>query len=904
MRRRTAFARITQIALGATVAYALVVGFRLGGARVSLWVDDVGLAVASAAAGAAALFLSRRRNDRTRRGWQLIAAASFLWSAGELAWSYYELIVGRDMPFPSWADAFYLGGTAVAIVAVIFLGKNGDGATGSLRRLLDGCILGASLLLVSWVTVLESVVRTSTDGRFALGVSLAYPIGDVVTLAVVLSIAGHARKRGRHAMLLLAAGMVLQAITDSVFVALAAHNSYTGGFVDTGWFLGYLLIGLAALRDVSATVEAEHPTVRARFANVMVPYGAAVASIGIRIVQEILGHNDAFLFWCGSVITVLVLGRLMLTIADNLSLARSLEHKVEQRTQELASRERLFRSLVQNSSDIVIVLNGDGVIVSVSSSVHTILGLDASTLIGEQLLELVHLDDIATAQAVLTQAKSRPRAAFSAAEFRVRSGDGRWRMLEATIANLLRDPDVAGIVLNARDVSERKALETELTRQALHDSLTGLANRALFRERINHALARRDRLEQPLAVLFLDLDGFKEVNDSFGHVVGDELLRQASKRLIESTRAGDTVARIGGDEFGILVESFDSAAVTTSLAERCIEALRRPFKVAGKEVFISVSIGIAITNAIEDTDEILRNADVAMYEVKSRGGGSFQLYDPLLHAALLERVELARDLRGAVERGELMLKFQPVYTLRDGALEGAEALVRWNHPTRGEIAPDHFIKIAEESGLIVPIGGWVLEHALLAVRRWQEMRPGLTMAVNLSARQLQERDLPGVVQRLLATTRADPSCVILEITESVLMQDTEETIERLHELKRLGINIAIDDFGTGYSSLSYLKRLPTDILKIDRSFTAGVDRGPEDSALTRAIVRLSSTFGLHTVAEGVETVEQAEALRAMGCEYGQGFLFAKPLPADDFEELVHAPAPDVAPIPSLNRPAV
>ncbi|HEV2685911.1 MAG TPA: hypothetical protein VGW79_04685, partial [Actinomycetota bacterium] len=341
MRGRTAFRHVVAVALGVTLIYAVIVGLKIGGERLSLWVDDLGLAFAAAAGGAAAMFVARRRTDRTRRGWQLIAAASLLWSAGEISWSFYELILNHDMPFPSWADAFYLAGTAAAVMAVVFLGS--DGQMGSLRRFLDGCILGGSLLLVSWVVVLQDVVKTSHDGSFALGVSLAYPIGDVITLAVVISIASHSRRRGRQAMMILAVAMMLQAVTDSLFVGLAAHNAYTGGLIDTGWFLGYLLIGVAALRDLSTRAEAEPPSERARFANIMIPYGAAVGSLGIRMMQEVLNHNGPFLFWCGGAIIVMVLGRLMLTIADNLSLARSLEHKVEKRTAELASTERLFR---------------------------------------------------------------------------------------------------------------------------------------------------------------------------------------------------------------------------------------------------------------------------------------------------------------------------------------------------------------------------------------------------------------------------------------------------------------------------------------------------------------------------------------------------------------------------------
>jgi diguanylate cyclase (GGDEF)-like protein len=439
-------------------------------------------------------------------------------------------------------------------------------------------------------------------------------------------------------------------------------------------------------------------------------------------------------------------------------------------------------------------------------------------------------------------------------------------------------------------LTDAKTLDA--VRQAFHDALTGLPNRALFLDRLEHALARARRGQTALAVLFVDLDRFKLINDTIGHAAGDELLVQAGRRLRAAVREADTPARFGGDEFAIMLEDNEGTPDATLVAQRVIDALQVPFDVGGREVFVSASVGIATSHAgHEDAAELLRNADVAMYRAKHEGSGGYHIFEPGMQVALMERLELEADLQRAVEQHEFTLVYQPIMPLDGPAMSGFEALIRWSHPTRGLVSPAEFIPLAEETGLILPIGRWVLHQACQQAAQWQleyPTDPPRTVSVNLSGRQLQQAGLVEEVAHALTASRLDPACLILEITESVLIQDTEATIAKLAELKGLGVRVAIDDFGTGYSSLSYLRQLPVDILKVDKSFIDGVQESPEASALARAIIRLGRTLSLQTVAEGIEESTQLDALRKMQCDLGQGYLFAKPLSSTELKELLSA----------------
>ena len=554
---------------------------------------------------------------------------------------------------------------------------------------------------------------------------------------------------------------------------------------------------------------------------------------------------------------------------------------------DMQRKEERFRSLVQNASDGVVVLGEDGRIRYESPAVERILGSRAGERVGQLVSTDIHPDDRASVERGLADVASMS-GSEARAEFRARHADGSWRTLEAIAKNLLDDPAVGGVVVNYRDITERKILEEQLRHQAFHDVLTGLENRFLFLDRLGHALTRAGRGGGPTAVLFLDLDDFKAVNDRLGHAEGDKLLVAVAQRLKTVTRASDTVARLGGDEFAIIVEETDQAEAEQAAA-RILTALTPPFELADRPIVVRVSIGIAMQSIDgADADELLRRADIAMYAAKAAGGHRFVAYEPHLYDATVARMELKADMRGALERGEMHIDYQPIVDLATAEILGSEALMRWKHPKHGSVPPMDFIPLAEENGLILELGRWILETACHQTRAWQAAagRAGLTISVNLSGRQILDRDLVPDVRRILAESGLAPHDLTLEMTESVLVQDVEATVSTLKALKALGVRLAIDDFGTGYSSLSYLRQFPIDILKIDRSFVSSLDGSMDSTALVRSILDLSTTLRLDTVAEGIEESEQRDVLRDLGAQQGQGYLFARPMGPMDLGELL------------------
>jgi diguanylate cyclase (GGDEF)-like protein/PAS domain S-box-containing protein len=529
----------------------------------------------------------------------------------------------------------------------------------------------------------------------------------------------------------------------------------------------------------------------------------------------------------------------------------------------------------------------------ISPSVEDVLGYPRRQWLEERGLwdRILHPDD--EERVVSNEAECARSGEKLVQEYRLRSADGRdvWIRDEMTVVfdrQTGRDPLFYGVFL---DVSDRKRMEVELERLALYDPLTGLPNRALFGDRLRQVLTRRGR-ETATAVYFLDLDRFKRINDSLGHSAGDAVLREVAERLTGVVRPEDTVARFGGDEFTVLCESVGGVLEAVAIADRLQRPLRQPLRLGGAELRLSASIGVALVEAGEGTDgqRLIEDADAAMYRAKERGGARTELFDNAMRDNAVRAMRVEQELQRALEQGELRLRYQPSVDLATGQVVGAEALVRWEHPQRGLIVPDSFLGVAEETGLIVPLGSWVVGETCRQLSEWQA-RPetaDLRVSVNLSARELTHPDVVTTVLSCVRKSGIDPRSLTIEVTESTAMADGDTGFRALRDLSAEGIKVAIDDFGTGYSSMEQLRRMPVDIVKVDRSFVSGMASDSTDREIVAAVVGMARALNLCVVAEGIETREQAEALRELGCDIGQGFLFAKAVAAEELEGLAQS----------------
>jgi diguanylate cyclase (GGDEF)-like protein len=725
----------------------------------------------------AALIVGGRRNSgRSCLPWYLFAVGQGLFVISDVLSSNYERLFGHAMTFPSIADPFHLAFYPFLVAGMLLLiHERDEGRDGN--ALIDALIVTVALATLLWVYLIAPYVDSRSGSLLSSLTSIAYPMMDILVLGVVARVAAGSHRR-EPAFVLLLSGAVVLLLSDAFHGLRLLDGGYdTGGILDTGWAIYYVLLGTSAL----------HPSMR------------QLSEPG----PEPDGH---------------------------------------------LTRARL--ALLTCASFTAPLL----IFVRVAVSDH----LDIYVLVG--------------ASAVM----------FALVLLRM-----------AGIVRRNEELAVQMVALTEETVS--KAFLAELEHQAFHDTLTGLPNRALFRNRVEHALASQRRDHLPVAVLFLDVDDFKNVNDSLGHAAGDEVLQELGRRLEDCMRPVDTAARLGGDEFAILIHDAESELQSVEIAHRVMDKIEAPIALPSRDVTLATSIGIAFSDqnmiSSRDAEELLRNADAAMYMAKENGKGHYQIFQPEMHVKALARLELKTDLQRALDCGEFTLRYQPIMDLARGDMAGMEALVRWEHPTRGTVLPLEFVGLLEDTGLIVPVGRHVLREACTWAGHMQRecpREPPLSMAVNVSAHQLQRPEFIEEVRSALRETEIVPSSLTLELTESVMMQDMELSLMRLNGLRALGVKLAIDDFGTGYSSLNYIRQFPVDILKIDRSFLS--DPNPETAELTAAIVALARIFKLKAVAEGIENPSQLELLRDMNCDFGQGFHFAKPLHGEEILRMASSQA--------------
>lgn len=821
------------------------------------------------AAAAAILGGAVRHRPRTLLPWGLVAVSLTTTGIAHLVGALLHFHGGD--PFPSVADAFHLLAALTLLAGTSMLaieGRPDDDAFGSFETAIVGIAVGLGV----WLAVVEPFLTDSEVSMAAQVWAAMVPLLGAATLAVTVRSASHTGFRTPSTSLL-ALGVAATVLADVMRSVFQLRGDVVVGTVVVAVGVAAPVLIAAAALDPSM-VGADRGASSALTLSFGRIVGLSVAALTpltilLALVVSDLGTSVTRVLAATSaiVVVVLALARMWGLIATVRSLS------------ERRGQDRLA-AMVEHSSDIVLLVDERGHMQYASPGLLATLGHRPTDWVGRPMADLVAAEDTAAAEAELRRAvELGPQGVvqFEASLVRV---DGQRRLVEATVANLLGGDAVDGVVVTLRDVTEQRDLERRLSHRAFHDELTGLANRALFLDRMDHALrvARPD--SDPVVVLFVDLDDFKAVNDRYGHGVGDRLLSTIAERIRACVGDGDTPARLGGDEFAVLLEDRGGVDRALDVAEDLLAALYQPVDIGDVELLVHGSVGVAVAAPGMSTSSLLRDADLAMYEAKRAGKGQIKIFDPAMRLIATRHLEYRSDLGAAIDEGHLRLVYQPMVDLRTGDVIGAEALVRWQHPDIGDIPPDEFIPIAERSGLIVPMGKWVLDESLRQARRWQERGPR-QVSINVSAVQLRTSGFAEQVGAALAIHALDPQRVILEITEGVLVEEIESESTTLAELRQLGVRIAIDDFGTGYCSLSYLQRFPVDIVKIARECVEELDAGPRSSTLAKTILQMTESLELPSIAEGIETRNQLAELRRLGCIIGQGFLLSAPIDGEE-----------------------
>ncbi|MGB7589001.1 MAG: EAL domain-containing protein [Solirubrobacterales bacterium] len=822
--------------------------------------------------------------------WSLLAAGTGAWAIGQIGWTVSEVGLGVTPEAPSPLDAAFLLSPLLVVCGLLAMVRTPAGGLSQIRGAVEGLLIAGGLFTFSWTLVIAPVLTTSDTSLLGQVVNLAYPLLDAMALSAVLFVALRQRQSLLPGLGLLGVGIVCIALSDSAFWYVTSLDPKYPGVspLGTGWVAGFLLIALAAHQPHGPPSWMRRLAPR-RLALTLAPVPAALgvlAMLGAWLVGHGAASTSVSLPIVGA-LAIVALALLTIVAYENDALTDDLERQVDKRTAELRTTQRYYRALVRDSSDLIMVVGLDLRIRYVSDSMVKIFGYQPEQLVGRSLDVFGPVAGETLTEALEQIGLNPDRAARVG--WVMNDADGRKRHAETTISNLLADPDVGAFVLNTRDDTDRVALSEQLRRQAFHDPLTGLPNRALLNDRAAQAFGRAARTEATVTVMAINLDAFKLVNDRFGHQAGDRLLRAVAERLQDAMRPGDTVARTGGDEFVVLIDSVAGSAEALRLAERLRAALGPVFKIDDSQHTVTASIGVTTGRSpATNFEQLLSEADVAMYTVKAAGKDAVQLFESSMHLQARKRFRLQSDLRDALDRREFWLLHQPQFNIKSEQLHGFEALIRWNHPKHGLLRPERFIPLAEETGLIVPLGRWVLREALREAATWASLdgsRP-LTISVNVSAVQLGAPSLVPDLRDALGSTSIDPAQVVLEITETSLIDSGPRVLETLNGLKDLGVRVAIDDFGTGYASLASLQNMPIDILKIDRSFVTSSTDGDRGRELLEAIVNIGRILSLVTIAEGVEHAGHLSIVKDIGCDIVQGHLLGPPLAHDEAHRLI------------------
>ncbi|MFJ6648774.1 putative bifunctional diguanylate cyclase/phosphodiesterase [Streptomyces sp. NPDC091290] len=902
-------------------AYAVGAAVGWGSERLALIMGDFGLAAAAAVAAVSCFRYARSRRIRFRPAWLLFALSSAMAALGNLVWGWYEVVLERPVPTPSYADGFFLCFAPPAIVGLLVLAKRPVTKAGWVCLGLDAWLIGGSLLTLAWSLALAQAAKSEGPSVAHTALSLAYPLLDIALVSMVLALHFRRSSTNRTAINTAIGALALTVMCDALFTSPLLHHTYQSGqLLDAGWFAGSLLLAYApwaaprrgpadAGREGGAghsRVVHEHlpgqrgaghhhhhpapqpapqpgdqpryPLTRpiAGSLAALTPYlAAAVCTLGI-LYNVLNGRSvDRVVLITGGTVVLALVVRQGIMLLDNITL-----------TQELAQKENHFRSLVQGSSDVIMIAAPNGILRYVSPAAAGVYGRSAEELVGSELAGLIHPEDLGCVVHEVRRflAASPLEEPTTRIECRFRSGDGGWLNVESTV-----NRHHGGLIFNSRDVTERVRLQAQLQHNAEHDPLTDLPNRALFTKRVQQALSGRRATDRGAAlrntaVLFIDLDGFKGVNDTIGHQAGDELLVQAARRLQDAVRGGDIASRLGGDEFAALITgdgTRDRAARERhilELADRLRVTLSQPYLIDGNDVRVNASIGVAFAEPGLGAGELLRNADLAMYRAKAGGKGRVELYKPQMQQDVVRKAELATRLRAALHDGEFALLHQPVVCLETGRIASVATQARWRSSQGVLFTPAEFLRVAEDSDKTAELGRWMLEEAVEQAAERTATGHAVPVAVRVGARRLLDRSMPlGSVETLLTRYGLPSGSLVLELADLDPRIPLEELERRLSGLRRLGVRIALDGFGSGYAAITALRRLPVDVLKLDRGLVEGVVESARLHKITGGLLRIACDLGLQSVADGVDLPEQVVALRSMGCTHGQGMAFSGPL---------------------------
>jgi diguanylate cyclase (GGDEF)-like protein/PAS domain S-box-containing protein len=909
--------------------YAAGSAFGWGSAELALIMGDFGLSAAAGTAAVSCFLYARSRRPGFRPAWLLFGLSSAMAALGNLVWGWYEVVLGLPVPSPSYADLFFLCFAPPAIVGLLVLAKRPVTKAGWVCLGLDAWLIGGSLLTLAWSLALAQAAKSEGPGVAHTALSLAYPLLDIALVSMVLALHFRRSAVNRSAVNTAIGALALTVMCDALFTSPLMHHDYRSGqLLDAGWFAGSLLLAYAPWAAPRAEADrhgtdrhgatghtrvvhehvpgqrsgphhpvplpgADHsryPAARpiAGSLAALTPYlAAAVCTLGI-LYNVLNGRSvDRVVLLTGGTVVLALVVRQGIMLLDNITL-----------TQELAQKENHFRSLVQGSSDVIMIAAPSGVLRYVSPAAAGVYGRPAEELVGTELAHLIHPEDLGCVVHEVRRflAADPVEEPTTRIECRFRSGGGGtsrssetesgggWLNVESTV-----NRHHGGLIFNSRDVTERVRLQAQLQHNAEHDPLTDLPNRALFTKRVQHALSGRRASDRGVAlrntaVLFIDLDGFKAVNDTIGHQAGDELLVHAARRLQDSVRHGDTASRLGGDEFAALIAGDNTRDRDArerhilELADRLRTTLSQPYLIDGNDVRVNASIGVAFAEAGLGAGELLRNADLAMYRAKAGGKGRVELYKPQMQQDVARKAELATRLRAALHDGEFALLHQPVVSLGDGRITSVSAQARWRSSQGVLFTPAEFLRVAEDSDKTAELGRWLIEEAVEQAAERHATGLSVPVVVRMSARRLLDRSMPlGSIEALLTRHGLPSGSLIIELSDADPRVSLDELERRLGALRRVGVRIALDGFGSGYAAITALRRLPVDVLKLDRGLVEGVVESARLYKITSGLLRIAGDLGLKSVAEGVDLPEQVIALRAMGCTHGQGMAFSGPL---------------------------